>query len=245
MTGFVSFVGSGPGDPQLLTLKAVDRLKKADAVLFDDLSSGPILQFARKGADLVGVGKRANRPSPKQDAVSQLLVEYARNGGHIVRLKSGDPGIFGRLEEEIIELKKAGIAYEIIPGISSAFAAAAEVGIPLTRRLSARRIQFITGRDITGELPDDFNLKALSDPSAITIVFMGKQTFAKMQKLLEENGLPRDTPALLAEAVATPSQKLIKTTIRKIAKSLKNDTSQHPALICYGPLSYMDFPDDN
>ena len=145
MTGFVSFVGSGPGDPQLLTLKAVDRLKKADAVLFDDLSSGPILQFARKGADLVGVGKRANRPSPKQDAVSQLLVEYARNGGHIVRLKSGDPGIFGRLEEEIIELKKAGIAYEIIPGISSAFAAAAEAGIPLTRRLSARRIQFITG----------------------------------------------------------------------------------------------------
>ena len=245
MTGFVSFVGSGPGDPQLLTLKAVDRLKKADAVLFDDLSSGPILQFARKGADLVGVGKRANRPSPKQNAVSQLLVEYARNGGHIVRLKSGDPGIFGRLEEETIELKKAGIAYEIIPGISSAFAAAAEAGIPLTRRLSARRIQFITGRDITGELPDDFNLTALSDPSAITVVFMGKQTFAKMQKLLEENGLPRDTPALLAEAVATPSQQLIKTTIGKLAKSLKKDTSQHPALIFYGPLSYMDFPDDN
>ena len=143
MTGFVGFVGSGPGDPQLLTLKAVDRLKKADAVLFDDLSSGPILQFARKGADLVGVGKRANRPSPKQDAVSQLLVEYARNGGHIVRLKSGNPGIFGRLEEEIIELKKAGISYEIIPGISSAFAAAAEAGIPLTRRLGARRINLL------------------------------------------------------------------------------------------------------
>ena len=245
MTGFVSFVGSGPGDPQLLTLKAVDRLKKADAVLFDDLSSGPILQFARKGADLVGVGKRANRPSPKQDAVSQLLVEYAQNGGHIVRLKSGDPGIFGRLEEEIIELKKAGIAYEIIPGISSAFAAAAEAGIPLTRRLSARRIQFITGRDITGELPDDFNLRALSDPSAITIVFMGKQTFAKMQKLLEENGLARDTPALLAEAIATPNQKLIQTTIGKLAKSLKNDTSQNPALIIYGPLADMDFPDDS
>ena len=83
MAGFVSFVSSGPGDPELLTLKAVNRLKKADAILFDDLSSGPILQFARKGADLVGVGKRANRPSPKQDAVSQLLVEYARNGGHI------------------------------------------------------------------------------------------------------------------------------------------------------------------
>ena len=245
MTGFVSFVGSGPGDPELLTLKAVDRLRKADAVLFDDLSSGPILQYARKDADLVGVGKRAERPSPKQHAVSKLLVEYAKNGGQIVRLKSGDSGIFGRLEEEIIALKKAGIAYEIIPGVSSVLAAAAAAGIPLTRRLSARRIQFITGRDITGKLPNNFNLKALADPAAITIVFMGKQTFAKMQKLLRENGLPEDTPAILAEAVSTPNQKLVKTTISKLAKLLKNDTSQHPALIFYGPLAETDFTDDN
>ena len=228
MTGFVSFVGSGPGDPALLTLKAVDCLKTAQVVLFDDLSSGPILKYVSAKAELIGVGKRAGRRSPKQDHVSRLLVDYAGQGYQVVRLKSGDPGVFGRLEEEIIELKKAGISYEIIPGISSAFAAAAEAGIPLTRRLSARRIQFITGRDITGELPDDFNLTALSDPSAITIVFMGKQTFAKMQKLLEENGLPRDTPALLAEAVATPSQRLIKTTISELAKSLKKDTPNTP-----------------
>lgn len=245
MTGFVSFVGSGPGDPELLTLKAVDRLRKADAVLFDDLSSGPILQYARKDADLVGVGKRAERPSPKQHAVSKLLVEYAKNGGQIVRLKSGDSGIFGRLEEEIIALKKAGIAYEIIPGVSSVFAAAAAAGIPLTRRLSARRIQFITGRDITGNLPNNFNLKALADPAAITIVFMGKQTFSRMQKKLKEHGLPEDTPALLAEAVATPSQKLTRTTISKLSKFLKKNTSQHPALIMYGPLADMDYKDDN
>ena len=245
MTGFVSFVSSGPGDPDLLTLKAVNRLKKADAVLFDDLSSGPILQYARKDADLVGVGKRAGRPSPKQHAVSQLLVEYAKNGGNIVRLKSGDSGIFGRLEEEIIALKQAGIAYEIIPGVSSAFAAAAIAGIPLTRRLSARRIQFITGRDITGEFPNDFNVEALTDPEAITIVFMGKQTFSKLQKLLEEHGLPENTPALLAEAVATPNQKLTQTTISELAKLLKNNTSQHPALIFYGPLADMGGFDDN
>ena len=206
MSGFVSFVSSGPGDPELLTLKAVNRLKKADAILFDDLSSGPILQHARADADLVGVGKRANRPSPKQHAVSQLLVEYAKNGGQIVRLKSGDAGLFGRLEEEISALREAGISYEIIPGVSSAFAASAAAGIPMTRRLSARRIQFITGRDVTGELPDDFNLPALADPAAITVVFMGKKTFSKMQKLLAEHGLPDDTPALLAEAVATPEQ---------------------------------------
>ena len=98
MNGFVSFVGSGPGDPELLTLKAVNRMKNADAVLFDDLSSGPILAFARAGADLVSVGKRAGRPSPKQDHVSRLLVDYAKAGQRVVRLKSGDGGTFGRLE---------------------------------------------------------------------------------------------------------------------------------------------------
>ena len=123
MTGFVSFVSSGPGDPELLTLKAVDRLGRADAVLFDDLSSGPILTHAREGADLIGVGKRAGRPSPKQDHVSRLLVDYARTGQRIVRLKSGDSGIFGRLEEEITALRAEGIPYEIVPGVTSASAA--------------------------------------------------------------------------------------------------------------------------
>ena len=245
MAGFVSFVSSGPGDPKLLTLKAVNRLKKADAILFDDLSSGPILQHARADADLVGVGKRANRPSPKQHAISQLLVEYAKNGGQIVRLKSGDAGLFGRLEEEISALREAGISYEIIPGVSSAFAASAAAGIPMTRRLSARRIQFITGRDVTGELPDDFNLPALADQAAITVVFMGKKTFSKMQKLLAEHGLPDDTPALLAEAVATPEQTLKRTTIIKLAKMLDSDSSPNPALILYGPLADMDDSDDN
>ena len=107
MSGFVSFVGSGPGDPELLTLKAVARLKAADAVLFDDLASGPILEFARAGADLVAVGKRAGRPSPKQNHVSRLLVDYAATGARVVRLKSGDPTMFGRLEEEIVALRAA------------------------------------------------------------------------------------------------------------------------------------------
>ncbi|MGB7204598.1 MAG: SAM-dependent methyltransferase, partial [Anderseniella sp.] len=114
MSGFVSFVGSGPGYTELLTLKAVYRLKRADAVLFDDLSSGPILEFANPEADLVGVGKRAGRTSPRQHHVSRLLVDYAKGGGRIVRLKSGDSGLFGRLEEELVALREAGIAYEII-----------------------------------------------------------------------------------------------------------------------------------
>ena len=154
MSGFVSFVSSGPGDPELLTLKAVNRLQSADAVLFDDLSAGPILEHARAGADLIGVGKRAGRPSPKQDHVSRLLVDYARSGARVVRLKSGDSGLFGRLEEEITALTEVGIGYEIIPGVTSAMAAAAAAGIPLTRRLTARRVQFVTGHDVTGSLPE-------------------------------------------------------------------------------------------
>lgn len=237
MTGFVSFVGSGPGDPELLTLKAVDRLKRADAVLFDDLSSGPILSHARPGADLVGVGKRAGRPSPKQHHVSRLLVDYAQEGGRIVRLKSGDGGIFGRLEEELTALREAGIDYEIIPGVPSACAAAAAAGIPLTRRLTARRVQFVTGHDVTGALPEDMNLTALADPTASTVVFMGKRTFPKLLALLTAHGLPGDTPAILAEGVSTPAQQITRHSMATLADQLSQEISDKPALILYGPLA--------
>ncbi len=237
MTGFVSFIGSGPGDPELLTLKAVDRMQKADAVLFDDLSSGPILTHARDDADLVGVGKRAGRPSPKQDHVSRLLVEYAQTGQQVVRLKSGDGGLFGRLEEELVALQAAGIKYEIIPGIPSAVAAAAAAGIPLTRRLTARRVQFVTGHDVSGKLPTDLNLPALADASATTVVFMGKRTFPLLVEALSAHGLPLDTPALMAESVSTPEQSLERSTIGDLSDKLRSEVGTAPALILYGPLA--------
>lgn len=237
MTGFVSFVGSGPGDPELLTLKAVDRLKRADAVLFDDLSSGPILSHARRGADLVGVGKRAGRPSPNQSHVSRLLVDYAQTGQRIVRLKSGDSGLFGRLEEELVALRAADIPYEIIPGVPSAIAAAAAAGIPLTRRLTARRVQFVTGHDASGDLPEDIDLNALADPTASTVIFMGKRTFPKLAVALIERGLPADTPAMLAEAVSTPDQALHRMTLTQLIAKLSAEIGTAPALILYGPLA--------
>ena len=236
MTGFVSFVSSGPGDPDLLTLKAVDRLSKADAVLFDDLSSGPILTHARKGADLVAVGKRAGRPSPKQTSVSQLLVDYALTGARVVRLKSGDSGLFGRLEEEIDACRAAGIPYEIIPGVTAASAAAAAYGIPLTRRLTARRVQFVTGHDVTGDLPDDLNLAALADPTATTVIYMGKRTFHALAARLIAAGLPPDTPALLAEAVSTPGQHFHRATLATLIPP-EQAQGDGPALILLGPLA--------
>ena len=237
MSGFVSFVGSGPGDPELLTLKAVDRLKCADAVLFDDLSAGPILGHVRAGADLVGVGKRAGRPSPKQNHVSRLLVDYAETGQRVVRLKSGDGGTFGRLEEELEALKAADIPYEIIPGVPSACAAAAAAGIPLTRRLTARRVQFVTGHDVRGALPEDLNLPALADPLATTVVFMGQRTFPGFAVMLMDAGLPGDTPALLAEGVSTPAQALHRMTVATLADRLADGVSDAPALILYGALA--------
>ncbi|MDZ4066119.1 MAG: uroporphyrinogen-III C-methyltransferase [Tabrizicola sp.] len=237
MTGFVSFVSAGPGDPDLLTVRAVKVLGQADAVLFDDLSSGPILALARPGADIVGVGKRAGRASPKQDHVSRLLVDYALTGAHVVRLKSGDSGIFGRLEEELTAVRAAGIACEIIPGVTSASAAAAAAGIPLTRRQHAQRVQFITAADTSGNLPPGLNLPALADPGATTVIYMGKRTFPALAAALIAHGLPPDTPALLAEAVSTPEQVLHRSTVADLARTLAEERSPLPGLILVGNLA--------
>ncbi|SEN31255.1 uroporphyrin-III C-methyltransferase [Gemmobacter aquatilis] len=237
MTGFVSFVSSGPGDPELLTVKAVNRLAQADVVLYDDLSSGPILDLARPGADLISVGKRAGRPSAKQDHVNQLLLDYARSGARVVRLKSGDAGIFGRLEEETTTLDTGAIPYEIIPGVTAASATAAAAHIPLTRRLTARRVQFLTGADVTGSLPQDLNWAALADPGATTVIYMGKRTFPALAAELIARGLAPETPALLAHGVSTPAQTVERFTIASLAAHLADATSTTPAVILYGPLA--------
>lgn len=238
MSGFVSFVSSGPGDPELLTLKAADRLRRADAVLYDDLSAGPILDLAPAGAELVAVGKRAGRASPRQDHVSWLLVEHARAGARVVRLKSGDAGLFGRLEEEVLALRAAGIGFEIVPGVTAPSAAAAAAGIPLTRRIAARRVQFVTGHDVAGSLPGDLNWVALADAGAVTAVFMARATFPALAAGLIAHGLPPDTPALLAQGISTPAERLSRGTVEGLARHLA-DAAPDPAptLILYGALA--------
>jgi uroporphyrin-III C-methyltransferase len=240
MSGFVSFVSAGPGDPELLTLKAAARLRAADVVLYDDLAAGAILDHARKGATLVSVGKRAGRPSAKQEHVSRLLVDYAATGASVVRLKSGDAGVFGRLEEEVEALRAAGVAYEIVPGVTSACAAGAAAGIPLTRRHTARRVQFITGADVKGELPEDLHWDALADPHAMTAVYMGKRTFPALAAKLIARGLSPDTPALLAESVGQTDQRLVRTTVKNLADQLGQENVTATAVILYGALAADD-----
>ena len=236
-TGLVSLVSAGPGDPELLTLKAARRLAEAEVVLFDDLASGPVLDHANPQAELIAVGKRAGRPSARQEAVNRLIVDHARSGRRVVRLKSGDAGIFGRLEEELVALAQAGIPFEIVPGVTTASAAAAAAGMPLTRRLTARRLQFVTGADVTGQLPQDVNWAALADPQATTAVFMGQRSFPALVAGLRAHGLPGDTPALFAEAVGHPGQRLEPTTIEALARRLEGVVPDQPALILYGPLA--------
>lgn len=238
MSGFVSFVSAGPGDPELMTLKGAARLRAADVVLYDDLAAGAMLDRTRKGVKLVSVGKRAGRPSPRQNHVSRLLIDYASTGASVVRLKSGDAGVFGRLEEEIVALRAAGIPYEVIPGVSSACAAAAAVGIPLTRRHTARRVQFITGADESGGLPRDLNWSALADPQATTAVYMGRRTFPELAEGLIRHGLSADTPALLAETVGTGSARFIHSTIAGLAHQLSETEVAATSIILFGPLAH-------
>tara|TARA_B100001093_G_C26696973_1_gene957326 strand:+ start:96 stop:839 length:744 start_codon:yes stop_codon:yes gene_type:complete len=237
MKGFVSFVSSGPGDPDLLTLKALKRLKSANVILYDDLSSGSILDLIDKKIDLISVGKRAGYNSPKQEDVSKLLVEYAITGKNVVRLKSGDCSIFGRLEEEILALKKANISYEIIPGVSSIFAAMAEAGIPLTRRKESRKVQFLTGHDLNGDFPYDLQNTSLTDLSTTTVVFMAKKNYSVLLNFLISKGLPKSTPAIVAVSVSKANQKIYKTTIEDASDYLqKKNVQNSPTLIIYGPL---------
>lgn len=235
-TGFVSLVSAGPGDPELLTLKAARRLAEAEVVLYDDLASGPVLDNVGPQAEMIAVGKRAGQPSARQEHVNELLIEHARMGRRVVRLKSGDAGIFGRLEEELIALTGAGIPFEIIPGVTSASAAAAAAGIPLTRRLTARRLQFLTGADVTGKLPENINWAAIADPTVTTVIFMGQRSFPELAKGLIAHGLASDTPALFAEAVGHPQQRIVRTTIAGLAEILRGHKVTQPGIIFYGPL---------
>jgi uroporphyrin-III C-methyltransferase / precorrin-2 dehydrogenase / sirohydrochlorin ferrochelatase len=194
--GRVTLVGAGTGDAGLLTLNAVRALQSADIILHDDLISDDILELARREAKRMLVGKRGQRESWSQAEINALLVELAGQGGHIVRLKSGDPMIFGRATEEITALKAAGIAVDIVPGVTSALAMASRLGISLTDRDLATSVRFITGHGQNGELPDDLDWNGLACPKTTLIVYMGARTAPKLATTLMTHGLEASTPVV-------------------------------------------------
>ena len=232
--GSIALIGGGPGDVDLLTLRAVERLRAADVVLYDDLAGDEILSFARADAELVAVGKRAGHPSPRQQEVSRLMIDYARLGKRVVRVKSGDPSIFARADEEISAAREAGIPIEIVPGITTATAAAAYLGTSLTKRLVARRVQMVTGHDVDGRLPNDLDIAALADPGATTCVFMGKATFAALADKLISHGLSAETPTAVVESLGSPSTQVMTGSLKEIAARLAAAKPVGPCLILYG-----------
>ena len=181
--GSIILVGAGPGDAELLTLKAMRALESADVILFDALVSDAVLACARHaGCEKIPVGKKGHGPSCRQDDINKMMIDLAGEGKRVVRLKGGDPTIFSRAGEEIEAARAAGIKVEIIPGITAAQAAAASLGVPLTHRHYARRLQFVTGHDHKGALPDDIDWKALADPAVTTVVYMPKKTLTALSK---------------------------------------------------------------
>ena len=232
--GSAVLVGAGPGDPDLLTLKAVRALQSADVVLYDDLVSPRVVEMARREAARINVGKRGYKPSCTQEDISALIVALAREGKRVVRLKGGDPMIFGRANEEIAALRAAGLAVEIVPGVTSAGAAAAALQSSLTERDLARRVQFITAHGRDGHLPRDLDWAALADPRATSVVYMGVKTLAELSARLIAHGLPGDTPACMVERASWPDERVVRSTIALLPDVLAALRPQGPCLILIG-----------
>jgi uroporphyrin-III C-methyltransferase/precorrin-2 dehydrogenase/sirohydrochlorin ferrochelatase len=232
--GRVTLVGAGPGDPELLTLKGLRVLAGADVVLFDDLVPATVLDFVRREATRINVGKRGYAPSVRQEEITALLVKLAREGKNVVRLKGGDPMIFGRANEEIQAMREAGFDVDIVPGVTAACAGAAAIGASLTNRETARRLQFITAHTSDGKFPEDFDWGALADGRATTAVYMGNRTLPALSKRLLKEGADPSTPAFLIERASTPHERIICGTIADLPEKVAGEKLEGPVMLLIG-----------
>jgi uroporphyrin-III C-methyltransferase / precorrin-2 dehydrogenase / sirohydrochlorin ferrochelatase len=234
--GSVALVGAGPGDPELITLKAMRALHTADVILYDDLIAPGVIDMARREATKIPVGKRGYKPSCRQDDITALLVKLARQGNRVVRLKGGDPSIFGRANEELAALRAAGIPVEIIPGVTAALGAAASLQISLTERELSRRVQFITAHARDGKLPDDIDWRSICDPRASTVVYMGVRTLTALSQRLLAQGIDPATPALLVERATWPDEHRLYGTIADLPAKVAAISPDGPCLVMIGAI---------
>lgn len=233
-SGTVTLVGAGPGDPELLTLRAVRALQSADVILFDDLVSRGVLDFARREARKLLVGKTGFGPSCKQDDINALMVSLAKQGKRVVRLKGGDPLIFGRAGEELDACEAAGIKAEIVPGITAAQGAAAALGLSLTDRKHSRRLQYITGHAMSGALPNDIDWRALADPVTTTAIYMPVRTLQSLVTRALTEGLDPATPAAAIARATRPDQQVVRSAIADLPARLAEANLPGPVLVMLG-----------
>jgi uroporphyrin-III C-methyltransferase/precorrin-2 dehydrogenase/sirohydrochlorin ferrochelatase len=230
--GFVWLVGAGPGAADLLTLRAQRVLQEADVIVHDALVPDAVIAMGRRDADRIDVGKRKGRHSASQDEINAILVREAQAGRRVVRLKCGDPLVFGRAGEEMAALREAGLFFEVVPGVTSALAAAAEAEIPLTLRGTASTLVFATGQDAGGDVLPDWAGLALS--GATVAVYMGRSVAARVAARLIEAGLDADTPAAVIESATLPERRTFSGSVADLAAFGGGSGSGGPALILIG-----------
>lgn len=234
MSGKVWLVGAGPGDPELLTLKAVRMLGCADVVLVDDLVNRAILVHIREGARVIKVGKRGGCKSTPQAFIERLMIAEAKAGNAIVRLKGGDPFVFGRGGEEIEALERAGVACEVVNGITSGLAAATGAGVPLTSRGVAQGAIFVTAHG-TGETEPDW--AALAKTRMTLVVYMGVTRCAFVQQALVAAGLAASTPVLVVENASLARERRLRTRLGKLSEDIAAHEIQSPAVMVIGEVA--------
>jgi uroporphyrin-III C-methyltransferase / precorrin-2 dehydrogenase / sirohydrochlorin ferrochelatase len=232
--GSVILVGAGPGDPELLTLRALRALQSADVILFDHLVSPEILDFARREAKKMLVGKTGHGPSCKQDDINALMVSLVKSGRRVVRLKGGDPMIFGRADEEIAACRTAGIAVEVVPGVTTAQAAAARLKVSLTQRGEARRVQYITGHGRDGQLPNDIDWQSLADPAVTTVVYMPVKTLPALVAEACAAGLDPETPAVAVASATRAGERRIAGRLADLPALLAAEPPSGPVIVMIG-----------
>jgi uroporphyrin-III C-methyltransferase len=233
-TGKVYLVGAGPGDPELLTLKAVKALGAADVVLVDDLVSDAVLEYARPGARIVHVGKRGSCRSTPQAFIERLMIAEARRGRVVVRLKGGDPFIFGRGGEECEALRDAGVAFEVVNGITAGIAAATAIGIPLTHRALCHGAIFVTGHARAGGTAD---WAALARTGLPLVIYMGIATCGDIQRKLMAGGMPGTTPAVVISNATRADQRSLVTRLDRLGTDLAASGLGSPAILVVGEVA--------
>ncbi|HQT47857.1 MAG TPA: uroporphyrinogen-III C-methyltransferase [Acidocella sp.] len=233
MTSNVFLVGAGPGDPELLTLKAARVLGAADVVLYDSLVDPRILALAGAGALLIAVGKRAGRHSASQADICRLLVRHAQAGARVVRLKGGDPMVFGRATEEMDALHRAGIRFEVVPGVTAATAAAAGLQLSLTRRGVARSLHFLAGHGAEHGLPAH-DWVSLTKSGGTLAVYMGGQTVGGLATHFIEAGMSPQMPAIAVENASLANQREFRATLATLPRALRQAACDGPVLVLIG-----------
>lgn len=232
--GHVTLVGAGPGDPELLTIKALRALQSADVILFDDLVSDEILDLARRRTRRMLVGKRGGRRSCRQEDINATMIALARSGKHVVRLKSGDPMIFGRAGEEIAALKACGIAVDVIPGITSALAMAATLGVSLTHRDHSQSVRFVTAHNRNGDLPDDLDWSGAAHPKTTTVFYMGGRMASRLAERLLLEGASDAMPVSVVASLTRSDEMRWVGSLRDLAAGRAGLDVSQPILIGVG-----------